>query len=323
MSTYRVIQWATGSIGQISIQSFARNPQFELVGCYVTSADKVGRDAGELAGIEPNGVIATNNVDEILALDADCVHYAPLHADLDEMCRILESGKNLVTPAGFVFPDSTRPDEVERLRGACKAGESSLHGTGIHPGFSGDLLPITMARLSFSIEQIIVQELADMRRHPSTRMVFDGLGFGRDPDEARASPSPIVLTMDKIFRESQMMLAEALGLEVDEYTPRVRRRRRKTATRNPVGRDREGQGRRRALRVDRVVEREAAHRVPVVLEDGRRPRAQLGPQALEVSAHHRGHAVGEGHARAGRVAHRPRLWRRPTTSASTAATGPR
>ena len=216
--TYRVIQWATGSIGQIAIQSFARNPQFELVGCYVTSDEKVGRDAGEIAGIDPVGVIATNSVDEVLALDADCVHYAPLHADLDEMCRILESGKNLVTPAGFVFADATRPDEVERLRAACEAGNSSLHGTGIHPGFSGDLLPITMARLSFSIEQIIVQELADLRRHPSTKMVFDGLGFGRDPDEARAAPSPIVLTMDKIFRESQMMLAAALGLEVDEYT---------------------------------------------------------------------------------------------------------
>ena len=218
MTRYRVIQWATGSIGRISIQSFARNPQFELVGCYVTSAEKVGRDAGELAGIDPIGVIAINDVDEILAIDADCVHYAPLYADLDEMCRILESGKNLVTPSGFVFADATRPDEVERLRTACKEGNTSLHGTGIHPGFSGDLLPITMARLSFSIEQIIVQELADLRRHPSKKMIFDGLGFGRDPDVARASPSPLVLTMDKIFRESQMMVAAALGLEVDEYT---------------------------------------------------------------------------------------------------------
>jgi hypothetical protein len=218
MKSYRVIQWATGSIGQISIQSFVRNPQFELVGCYVTSAAKVGRDAGELAGIDPIGVIATNNVDEILAMDADCVHYAPLYVDLDAMCRILESGKNLVTPAGFVFADSTRPDEVERLRTACKEGNTSLHGTGIHPGFSGDLLPITMARLSFSIEQIIVQELADLRRHPSKQMIFDGLGFGRDPDAALANPSPLVLTMDNIFRESQMMVAAALGLEVDEYT---------------------------------------------------------------------------------------------------------
>ncbi len=218
MKTYRVIQWATGSIGQIGIQSFARNPLFELVGVYVTSADKVGVDAGELAGIAKLGVRATNDIDAILALDADCVHYAPLYVDLGEMVRILESGKNLVTPSGFVYPDSTRPGDVARLQAACLKGASTLHGTGIHPGFSGDLLPITLARLSFSIHKIYVQEAADLRRHPSRKMNFEGLGFGRDPAEARAKPSPLVRTMDHIFRESQMMIAEALGLEVDDYS---------------------------------------------------------------------------------------------------------
>jgi hypothetical protein len=216
--SYRVIQWATGSIGQIAIKQFARNPLFELVGCYVTSTEKSGRDAGELAGIDPIGVLATDDKTAILALDADCVHYAPLFVDIDDMCAILASGKNLVTPSGFVFADATRPDEVTRLQAACAEGHSSLHGTGIHPGFSGDLLPITLARLSFDIEQVIVQEAADLRRHPSTAMNFDGLGFGRDPDDARANKSPLVLTMDKIFRESQMMVAAALGIEVDEYT---------------------------------------------------------------------------------------------------------
>ena len=272
----------------------------------MTSADKVGRDAGELAGIDPVGVIATNDVDEILALDADCVHYAPLHANLDEMCRILESGKNLVTPAGFVFPDSTRPDEVERLRAACEAGGSSLHGTGIHPGFSGDLLPITMARLSFSIEQIIVQELADLRRHPSKNMVFDGLGFGRDPDEARADPSPIVLTMDKIFRESQMMLAAALGLEVDEYSHEfdVAVAKRRLEIRSGVIE----KGTVGGERFEWIAWSNGKPRVVFrsfwKTDDDLEPNWDL--QAPEVSAHHRRHAVGEGHARACGIAHRSR-----------------
>ena len=134
---YRVVQWATGSIGQIAIKQFARNPLFELVGCYVTSTEKSGRDAGELAGIDPVGVLATNDKAAILALDADCVHYAPLFVDVDDMCAILASGKNLVTPSGFVFADATRPDEVARLQAACATGHSSLHGTGIHPGLLG------------------------------------------------------------------------------------------------------------------------------------------------------------------------------------------
>src|SRR5690348_11306594 len=102
--TYRVIQWATGSIGQIAIRHFADTPDFELVGVLVTSDAKHGVDAGELAGIPPIGVLATTNEPEILQLEADVVNYAPLYADVPQMARILSSGKNIVTPVGFVYP---------------------------------------------------------------------------------------------------------------------------------------------------------------------------------------------------------------------------
>ena len=99
--SYRVIQWATGSIGQIAIRHFAGNPVYELVGAYVTSDAKHGVDAGEIAGIGALGVVCTTDKDAILALDADCVNYAPLYRDIDDMCAILRSGKNIVTPIGF------------------------------------------------------------------------------------------------------------------------------------------------------------------------------------------------------------------------------
>jgi hypothetical protein len=216
--TYRVIQWATGSIGQISIRHFAENPIFELVGVYVTSDAKHGVDAGELAGITPLGVAATTDIEEILALDADCVNYAPLYADVDAICRILRSGKNIVTPTGFVYPKALDPKVVEQIEAACQEGGASLHGAGIHPGFSGDLLPMTYARLCSRIDQIVVQEVADLSQHPSPAMNFDGLGFGRNPDEARADPSPLIHTMESIFKESMLLLADGLGITVDETT---------------------------------------------------------------------------------------------------------
>lgn len=216
--TYRVIQWATGSIGQISIRHFVDTPDFDLVGVYVTSDDKHGKDAGELAGIAPQGVLATTSIDEVLALEADCVNYAPLYADVDDMARILASGKNIVTPVGFIYPDALGADVVARLEAACAEGGTSLHGAGIHPGFSGDLLPMTVARLCSRIDQIVVQEVADLKEHPSHKMNFEGLGFGRDPDEARADPSPLIHTMEAIFTESMMLVADGLGVEVDEVT---------------------------------------------------------------------------------------------------------
>jgi 2,4-diaminopentanoate dehydrogenase len=215
---YRVVQWATGSIGKISIRHFVDNPAFDLVGVYVTTPDKAGTDAGVLAEIDPIGLAATNDVDEILALHADCVNYAPLFADVDVMARILRSGTSIVTPAGFVYPWALGDDTVTTLADACRDGGASLFGGGIHPGFSGDLLPLTVARLCSRIDRISVQEVADLAPHPSPAMNFDGLGFGRDPDEARADHSPLIRTMADIFRESMLLLAEGLGIAVERTT---------------------------------------------------------------------------------------------------------
>jgi hypothetical protein len=215
---YRVIQWATGSIGQIAIRHFSDNALYDLVGVYVTSPEKSGCDAGTLAGIDPLGILATDSVDEILALNADCVNYAPLYADVADMCRILRSGKNIVTPVGFIYPKALDPAVVDELEKACGEGGTTLHGAGIHPGFSGDMLPMIFSRLSNRIDQVIVQEVADLAPHPSYKMNFEGLGFGRDPDEARADHSPLIKTMESIFKESMLLVADGLGVPVERTT---------------------------------------------------------------------------------------------------------
>jgi 2,4-diaminopentanoate dehydrogenase len=214
---YRVAQWATGSIGQIGIRHFVDNPFFELAGVYVTSPDKVGRDAGDLAGIAPIGVKATDDLDALLGLDLDCVHYAPLHADVDDLSRVLRSGINVVTPVGFVYPTPKSASDFERLRAACVEGASSFHGTGIHPGFSGDLLPLIFSRVMTRLDQVQVREVADFRLHPSKAMQ-EALGFGRDPVDAVENPGPLVQTMDRIFEQSMTMVAEALGRKVDRFS---------------------------------------------------------------------------------------------------------
>jgi hypothetical protein len=101
-NNYRVVQWNTGNVGKSSLKSIAANTTLELVGCYAWSAEKVGRDAGELVGIPPLGVAATNDVDELLALKPDCVVYNPMWIDVEELVRILSAGVNVVTTASFV-----------------------------------------------------------------------------------------------------------------------------------------------------------------------------------------------------------------------------
>src|SRR6188768_3975579 len=100
--TIRVVQWTTGNVVKESVKAIASHPELELVGCYAWSDDKVGKDAGELAGIEPVGVVATNDVGELLALQPDCVVYNPMWPSTDELVRILEAGVDVVTTAAFI-----------------------------------------------------------------------------------------------------------------------------------------------------------------------------------------------------------------------------
>src|SRR6478672_11217395 len=98
----RVVQWTTGNVGQRSVRAIVAHPDLELVGCYAWSSDKAGRDVGELCGIDPIGVAATNDIDALLALRPDCVVYNPMWHDTDELARILESGANVVSTAAFM-----------------------------------------------------------------------------------------------------------------------------------------------------------------------------------------------------------------------------
>jgi 2,4-diaminopentanoate dehydrogenase len=212
----RVIQWCTGKIGQISIRHFAANPAFELVGVYTTSADKEGVDAGVLAGINPMGVAATTDKEALTALKADCVNYLPLQVDVDDLEALLRSGKNVVTAVGLTFPP---PDDerTQRLEAACRAGGTTLHGGGIHPGFVGDILPLVVSRLLSRVDQVVVTEVCDFSEHPAAEMIFGLFGFGLDPDEAREQAVAVTGEVDAPYEESMAMLAAALGLEIDDY----------------------------------------------------------------------------------------------------------
>jgi len=137
---YKVIQWASGNVGQHALRALIANPMYELVGLWVSSPEKAGRDAGELAGLPPTGIIGTNDADALLALDADVVSYMagadsrPLEAVADWV-RILESGKNIVTTsmAALTYPPAADPDMRRALEAACVRGGASLFNSGTDP----------------------------------------------------------------------------------------------------------------------------------------------------------------------------------------------
>jgi len=209
--TLRVVQWTTGNVGKQSVTAIARNPGLELVGCYAWSSDKVGRDVGELCGLDPLGVVATDDVDALLALRADCVVYNPMWPSVDELVRILEAGVNVVSTAAFINGRRLGPDR-ERLVEACKRGCSSLFGTGINPGFA-ELLSIVVAGMCDRIDKITINEAAHTAGYDSPDTEIPA-GFGRPIDD----PNLPAMTAEgtAVFSEAVAMVADALGVELDD-----------------------------------------------------------------------------------------------------------
>jgi 2,4-diaminopentanoate dehydrogenase len=128
--TYRIVQWTTGNVGKKSVHAIALNPNLQLVGCYAWSPDKVGRDVGELCGIESLGVTASDDVDALLALKPDCVVYNLMFADIDEVVRILGAGINVVTTLEFITGHQLG-DDRDRITEACAQGGSTIFGFAI------------------------------------------------------------------------------------------------------------------------------------------------------------------------------------------------
>jgi len=186
--TYRIVQWMTGDVGQVGVRHFAENPEFDLVGVLVHTPEKVGRDAGDIVGIPPTGVVATDDVESIMAIEADCVFYTPVIMDVDTVCRLLRSGKNVVTTSGFFHPTEDFREGGDMIRAACEDGGTSFHAGGIHPGYAGDILPLTLARVMSRIDQIHVHEVVNVLADAPLDHI-DWMGFGKDRDRFLSEPT--------------------------------------------------------------------------------------------------------------------------------------
>jgi len=210
----RVVQWATGYVGTHTLKKVIEHPRLELVGLYVFSEAKEGKDAGELCGMPPTGIRATRSIDDIIALAPDCVLYMQEGVDYDDVCRLLEAGINVVTTRAEFHHGAKLPPEIrDRVAAACARGQSSIHATGSSPGFITEALPIVLASIQRRVDAIVIDEFANMVDGCSPFMLFETMGYGKPPstfDENRLG------MVHNGFRQSLELLGEALGKPIDE-----------------------------------------------------------------------------------------------------------
>ena len=211
----RVIQWATGNIGSRALRAVIEHPEMALVGLWVSNPDKVGKDAGTLAGTAPCGITATNSVDALVATEADCVLYMRQGTDIDELCRLLASGKNVVTTRGdFHHPRSMDADVRAQVEAACAAGGTSIYSTGSSPGFVTEALVLPLLSLSRRLDCLTIDEYGDMTSRNSPDLIFNIMGYGVSPGQFDQRKVDYV---KHDFAGSLAQVADATGIDIDSW----------------------------------------------------------------------------------------------------------
>jgi hypothetical protein len=212
MEKLRVVQWTTGKVGKLSMRGILDDPRLELVGVYAYSDEKAGVDAGALCGRPDTGVLATTDIDALIALGADTVVYTPFMADVDHAVRLLESGLDVISTNLFLNVGGIQGETNEKLAAACERGDSSLYITGINPGWINTMVT-AMTAICRDVQMVSIFESADVSVYESAE-TWQALGF------SLPEAPPAVIEMAKMwlstFYDSVQRMGVALGYALDD-----------------------------------------------------------------------------------------------------------
>ena len=226
--TLRVIVWGTGNVGRPAIRAVLSHRDLELAGVIVANPEKVGVDAGDIAGVEPTGIIATDNWQGVLAAGADAVVYTAT-ADIrpeeamGDLLACLEAGVNVVSTAFYAFldPASTPQEALQPIDAACQKSGASLLVSGIDPGWVMDMLPVVLSGAVSGIREIRSREIFNYALYDQPQVVREVIGFGGAMDEL-----PLMLhdfAIEMVWGPMVRLVGEALGQPVDKVEIQVER----------------------------------------------------------------------------------------------------
>lgn len=226
--TIRVAQIGTGNCGSLTLRQLIEDPRFELTGVWVSSDDKLGSDAAELARLDgATGVRAVGDLDAIIADAPDCVVYCAMgdirpKEALADVRAFLEAGINVVgsSPGFLAYPWGVIGERaIERVESVAQQGNATVFVTGVDPGFVTDLLPLALAGTCQSVSQIRTMEIADYATYDGATVMFDVMGFGNEIGDLPFLYQPGVLSA--AWGVAIRQLAAGLGVEIDEIRDSV------------------------------------------------------------------------------------------------------
>ncbi|MFA9466523.1 MAG: hypothetical protein ACERKN_19850 [Velocimicrobium sp.] len=189
MKKYKVIVWGLGNVGRAAIRMIQSKECLELVGAVDVDPNKIGKDAGEIFDFPASGVIVSDKVDEVFAMEADVILvYTPLTRDekggftpsAKDICKALKAKKNVITTLPIYYSQVLSPELYEMIDSCAKENKVSYLPSGLLPGAYASYIPMVVAGIMGRVDKIVVESGEDDQHNFSSWVkVF---GYGMEPD---------------------------------------------------------------------------------------------------------------------------------------------
>lgn len=218
MNKIKVIQYGLGPIGNKTTQYLIEKGKFEIVGAIDIDLLKIGKDVGELAGLEKIGVNVTNDAEKLFKeVKADVVVLttaSSMKKVTPQIIQILNYGLPVVsTCEELSYSWLTEPGLSEEIDKKAKEKNAAVLATGVNPGFLMDFLPVALTGVCKSVSSVRVERYqnAFYRRLPFQQKVGTGLTVEQFMQKVNEG------TLRHVgLTESMHMIAARLGWKLDK-----------------------------------------------------------------------------------------------------------
>ena len=210
-----VLQAGLGALGRGLTAYLLERPSLEIVGAVDPDPGLVGRDLGEVGGLDRKlGIEVSADLDGAPAAEAAVVTtVSSLSAGLPLMRALVERGANIVSSCEELsYPWQTNPELSAEIDEMAKAAGVSVLGTGVNPGFLMDTLPVALTAVSRDVRKLTVLRYQDARPR---RLPFQKkIGAGTTPEEFEEKKRSGVLRHVGLT-ESMHLIAARMGWRLD------------------------------------------------------------------------------------------------------------
>lgn len=215
----RIIQWGLGAMGGGMAKMALQKEGLEIVGAIATNPAKIGRDLGEILGLDRTlGVIASNDAAAVITKTPADVLLLATSSFVPEVAPqiklAVEHGLHVITIAEqMAYPWVTHPQVADELDSLAKQHHVAILGTGVNPGFALDTLIVALTGTCINVEKITGTRINDLSQFGTTVMRTQGVGTTPEEFQAGLRDGSIVGHIG--FDQSIQLIAQAVGWHID------------------------------------------------------------------------------------------------------------